>query len=405
MKSVEEIRNDFPILGREVYGKPLVYFDNGATTQKPRAVIDALNEVYLSYNGNIHRGIHFLSDQTSEAYENARANVAEFINAAKKEEVIFTSGTTGSINTIAFSFGERFLNQGDEIIISELEHHANIVPWQMVCERKRAKLKVIPINEAGEIILEDYFNILSPKTRLVSVSQVSNALGTITPLAEIIRAAHEINVPVIVDAAQGIQHGMNDVQKLDCDFYAFSAHKIYGPTGSGVLYGKEKWLEELPPYQGGGDMVEKVTFEKTTYNRLPFKFEAGTMNFSGAIGLAAALDYVRSIGRENIAAMEKDLLQYATGRLTSIDGLRIFGTSPAKISTISFLLDGIHQYDTGAILDKLGIAVRTGTHCAQPVMTKFGIDGTVRASMCFYNTRNEVDALAEGLERVKKMFK
>jgi cysteine desulfurase / selenocysteine lyase len=404
VKSIEEIRADFPILSKKVYGRPLVYFDNGATTQKPVSVIDALSAVYLDYNGNIHRGIHYLSDQTSESYERARENVAGFINASKKEEVIFTSGTTASINAVAFSFGERYITPGDEIIISELEHHANIVPWQMLCERKQAKLKVIPINDDGELIIEEYYRLISGKTKLVAVSQVSNALGTVVPLGEIIRAAHSANVPVLVDAAQGIQHGVNDMQKLDCDFYAFSGHKIYGPTGIGVLYGKEKWLSELPPWQGGGDMVDKVTFEKTTYNQLPFKFEAGTMNFTGAIGLSAALDYVNSTGRENISAMEKELLLYATRRLSAIKGLKIFGNSAEKISTISFLLDGIHQYDTGMILDKLGIAVRTGTHCAQPLMKRYGIDGTVRASMCFYNKKEEVDVLAEGLERVKQMF-
>lgn len=404
MKSIEEIRADFPILVRKVYGKPLVYFDNGATTQKPRQVIDALSSVYTEYNGNIHRGVHYLSDQTSEAYEKARENVAEFINAGKKEEVIFTSGTTGSINAIAFSFGEKFIKPGDEVIISQLEHHANIVPWQMMCERRGAKLQVIPMDDNGDIILEDYYNLLSKKTRIVAITQVSNALGTVLPLNEIITAAHREDIPVFVDGAQGIQHGVTDMQKLDCDFYTFSGHKIYGPTGIGVLYGKEKWLEALPPYQGGGDMVDRVTFEKTTYNVLPFKFEAGTMNFTGAIGLAAALDYVRSTGREYIASLEHELLKYATEKLSAIKSLRIYGSSKNKIPTISFLLDGVHQYDTGMILDKLGIAVRTGTHCAQPVMSRYGIDGTVRASICFYNTVEEIDLLASGLEQVKSMF-
>jgi cysteine desulfurase/selenocysteine lyase len=404
MKSIDEIRADFPILSRKVYNKPLVYFDNGATTQKPQVVIDALNKVYESYNANIHRGIHLLSDLTTEAYEGARENVRSFINAEKKEEIIFTSGSTGSINTLAFSFGERFINKGDEIIVSELEHHANIVPWQMMCERKEANLRVIPVNDNGEIILEEFYKLLSPKTRLVAVAHASNALGTVLPLTEIIAAAHDINVPVMIDGAQGVQHGFLDVQNLDCDFYVFSGRKIYGPTGIGVLYGKEKWLNEMPPCQGGGDMVDKVTFEKTTYNVLPFKFEAGTMNFTGAVGLATALDYVRSIGREEIAAMEQKLLTYATDQLTSIPGLRIYGRSDHKISSISFLLDGIHQYDTGMILDKMGIAVRTGTHCAQPIMKRFGIEGTVRASMCFYNTMPEIDALVEGLGKVIKMF-
>lgn len=404
VKSIQEIRNDFPILSRKVYDKPLIYFDNGATTQKPQIVIDTLSAVYTTYNGNIHRGVHFLSDLTSEAYENAREKVSAFINSEKKEEIIFTSGTTASINNIAFSFGERYVKPGDEIIISHLEHHANLVPWQMMCQRKGGTLRVIPIDDNGDIILEEYQKLLSKKTKLVAITQASNALGTVIPLGEVIRAAHTMDIPVFVDGAQGIQHGVTDVKKLDCDFYAFSGHKIYGPTGIGILYGKKKWLSELPPWQGGGDMVDRVTFEKTTYNVLPFRFEAGTMNFTGAIGLSAALDYVCSIGRENIAAMEQELLEYATGRLSSIKDLRIFGTATKKISTISFLLDGIHQYDTGMILDKLGIAVRTGTHCAQPVMARYGIEGTVRASMCFYNTKDEVDALAAGLEKVKTMF-
>jgi cysteine desulfurase/selenocysteine lyase len=404
VKDISKIRADFPILNRKVYNKPLVYFDNGATTQKPQSVIDALTSVYTSYNANIHRGVHFLSDTSSEAYENAREKVSSFINAGKKEEVIFTSGTTGSINGVAFSFGERFIKPGDEVIISHLEHHANIVPWQMMCERKGAVLRVIPISDDGDIILDDYYKLLSSKTRIVSVTQASNALGTILPVKEIIDAAHAINIPVIIDGAQGIQHGIVDMNTIDCDFYVFSGHKIYGPTGIGVLYGKEKWLSELPPFQGGGDMVDKVTFEKTTYNELPFKFEAGTMNYPGAIGLSAALDYVLDIGRENIAAREKELLSYATERLSGINGLRIYGTSDRKISTISFLLKDIHQYDTGMILDKMGIAVRTGTHCAQPLMDRYGIDGTVRASICFYNTTEEIDTLADGIEKVKSMF-
>ena len=404
MKEIDEIRADFPILSRKVYGKPLVYFDNGATTQKPNCVLDAVDEVYKSYNGNIHRGVHFLSDMSSEAYENAREKVRSFINAGKREEVVFTSGTTGSINGIAFSFGERYIKAGDEIILSRLEHHANIVPWQMMCERRGAVLLVIPINDNGEVMLDEYYKLLSSRTRLVSVTQASNALGTVLPLKEIITAAHSINVPVLIDGAQGIQHGIVDLKEMDCDFYVFSGHKIYGPAGIGVLYGKEKWLSEMPPFQGGGDMVDKVTFEKTTYNELPFKFEAGTMNYPAAIGLASALDYVSSIGRENIATREKELLIYATGRLSTIKGLIIYGNSEKKISTISFHIKDIHQYDTGMILDKMGIAVRTGTHCAQPVMDRFGIDGTVRASLCFYNTKEEIDTLADGIEKVKSMF-
>ena len=404
MKDISEIRADFPLLGRRVYDKPLVYLDNGATTQKPLCVLDAVREVYTTYNGNIHRGVHAMSDLTSEAYENSREKVRAFVNASKKEEIIFTSGSTGSINAIAFSFGEKFINPGDEIIVSYLEHHANIVPWQMLCERKGAVLRVIPINDDGEIIIEEYFKLLSKKTKLVSVAQASNALGTILPVTEIINAAHSLDIPVLIDGAQGIQHGNTDLAAIDCDFYAFSGHKIYGPTGIGILYGKEKWLSELPPYQGGGDMVDKVTFEKTTYNQLPFKFEAGTMNYAGAIGLAKALDYVISIGRQDIENREKELLNYATERLSAIKGLKIYGKSARKISTLSFLLKGIHQYDTGTILDKLGIAVRTGTHCAQPVMEHYGIEGTVRASLCFYNTKEEIDILARGIEKVNNMF-
>jgi cysteine desulfurase/selenocysteine lyase len=404
VKPIEEIRADFPILNRKVYDKPLVYFDNGATTQKPKAVIEALTDVYTSYNANIHRGVHLLSDMSSEAYEAAREKVRSFINAGKTEEVVFTAGTTASINGIAFSFGERYIKSGDEIIISHLEHHANIVPWQMMCERKGALLKVIPIDDNGDIIFEEYLRLLSLKTRLVSVTQVSNSLGTVLPVKEIIAAAHSRNIPVLIDGAQGVQHGVADVREMDCDFYVFSGHKVYGPAGIGCLYGKEKWLSELPPYQGGGDMVDQVTFEKTTYNELPFKFEAGTTNYPGAIGLAAALDYVTAIGRIDIETREQELLSYATERLTAIKGLRIFGRSANKIPTISFLLDGIHQYDTGMILDKMGIAVRTGTHCAQPVMDRYGISGTVRASLCFYNTKQEIDSLATGIEKVIIMF-
>jgi cysteine desulfurase/selenocysteine lyase len=404
VKDISEIRADFPLLQRRVYDRPLIYFDNGATTQKPLCVLDAVREVYTNYNGNVHRGVHAMSDLTSEAYENAREKVRLFINAGKREEIVFTSGTTGSINCIAFSFGERYIKPDDEIILSNLEHHANIVPWQMMCERKGAMLKVIPVNDNGEILFDEYLKLFSKRTRIVAVTQASNALGTILPVKKIIEAAHAHNIPVLIDGAQGVQHGIVDVQSLDCDFYVFSGHKIYGPTGIGVLYGKEKWFSELPPYQGGGDMVEKVTFEKTTYNELPFKFEAGTMNYAGAIGLGAALDYVTNLGREEIALREKMLLDHATKRLSAINELRIFGNSVNKISTISFLLRDIHQYDTGMILDKLGIAVRTGTHCAQPVMTRFGIEGTVRVSMCFYNTTEEIDVLGTGIEKVISMF-
>lgn len=404
MKDISEIRADFPLLGRKVYNRRLVYFDNGATTQKPRCVIDAVNEVFTGYNSNIHRGVHALSDMASEAYENARGKVKDFINATDTNEVIFTSGATASINCVAFSFGERYINRGDEIIVSNLEHHANIVPWQMVCERKGAVLKVIPVNDNGELIVEKYLELLSKRTRLVAVTQVSNALGTVVPVKEIITPAHAMNIPVLVDGAQGIQHGTVDVNDMNCDFYVFSGHKIYGPTGIGVLYGKEKWLAELPPWQGGGDMVKNVTFEKTTYNDLPFKFEAGTTNYPGAIGLGAALDYVTGTGRDDISAREKELLTYATERLSAFKSLRIYGNAGHKISTISFLLDNIHQYDAGMILDKLGIAVRTGTHCAQPLMDRYGITGTIRASMCFYNTFEEIDLLAEGIGKVIAMF-
>jgi cysteine desulfurase/selenocysteine lyase len=405
VRDISDIRKDFPILGTRIYDKPLVYFDNGATTQKPNLVIDAVNSAIKTYNSNIHRGVHALSDKSSEEYEKAREKVRSFINASGKKEIIFTSGTTGSINAVAFSFGERYIKSGDEIIISNLEHHANIVPWQMMCERKNASLKVIPVNHNGEVEIDAYLKLLSPRTKLVAITQVSNALGVRVPVNKIIENAHALNIPVLVDGAQGIQHGIVDVKKMDCDFYAFSGHKIYGPTGIGILYGKEKYLAELPPYQGGGDMVANVTFEKTTYNELPFKFEAGTTNFIGAIGLGAALDYVLSTGRENIEMREAELLTYANERLSSIGGLKIYGESASKISTLSFLLKDIHQYDTGMILDKLGIAVRTGTHCAQPLMDRFGIAGTVRASICFYNTKEEIDKLATGLEKIISMFR
>jgi cysteine desulfurase/selenocysteine lyase len=401
---INKIRADFPILSTKVYGKPLVYFDNGATTQKPRQVLEAMDEVYSGYNANIHRGVHALSDRASEAYENARGTVSQFVNASDNREIIFTSGTTASINSVAFSFGERYVKEGDEIILSALEHHANIVPWQMMCQRKGAKIRVIPADTSGKLIIDEYLKLLNPKTKLVAVTQVSNALGTMVPVEEIISAAHAASVPVLVDGAQGIQHGSVDVRKMDCDFYVFSGHKIYGPAGIGVLYGKEKYLEELPPWQGGGDMVEKVTFEKTTYNTLPFKFEAGTTNYPAAVGLAAALNYVTGIGRESIRETEDALLKYATGKLEEIESVKIFGTAFPKVSTISFLPGSIHQYDAGMILDKMGIAVRTGTHCAQPVMDHFGIEGTIRASLCFYNTKEEIDQLAKGIMKVIEMF-
>ena len=404
MRDINSIRADFPILSEKVYGKDLVYLDNGATTQKPAVVIDSMSDLLSRYNANIHRGVHHLSDLASEAYEKARETVRAFINASSTDEVIFNSGTTAAINNIAFSFGERFVREGDEIIVSALEHHANIVPWQMLCERKGAALKVIPMDDTGALILEEYHKLLSPATRIVAVTQVSNALGVVTPIRDIIKAAHKQGIPVLVDGAQGIQHGIVDVQEMDCDFYVFSGHKIYGPTGIGVLYGKRKYLDQIPPWQGGGDMVKNVTFEKTTYNELPFKFEAGTTNYPGAVGLAAALDYVTNTGRHEIAVAEAELLRYATESLSAIEGVKIYGTAANKISVISFLIDGIHQYDAGMILDKMGIAVRTGTHCAQPVMDRFGIDGTIRASFCFYNTRDEVDALVAGVRKVIEMF-
>ncbi len=404
MLDIEKIRSQFPILAMEVYGKPLVYFDNGATTHKPVQVINAVSDAYTNFNSNIHRGVHYLSDISSEKYEGAREAIRQFVNAGKREEIIFTAGTTASINMVAFSFGEKYIGEGDEIIISTIEHHANIVPWQVLCERKKAKLLVIPVFDDGSLDIEAYGKLISDRTRIVAVSHVSNALGTINPVKEIIGIAHSNDIPVLVDGAQGIQHGDVDVNEMNCDFYVFSGHKVYGPTGTGVLYGKEKWLEEMPPYQTGGDMVDKVTFEKTTYSKLPFKFEAGTTNFVGAVGMAAAFNYITGLGIDNIIQREKELLDYSTRRLEEIEGLKIYGTAKDKIPVISFVLEDIHQYDVGMILDKLGIAVRTGSHCAQPIMDRFGIDGTIRASLCFYNTTGEVDALIEGLLKVREMM-
>ena len=401
---IDNIRNDFPVLRERVNNYPLVYLDNAATTQKPNVVIDKIHHLYSHQNSSIHRGVHWLSEQITEQYEEARRVVKEFINAGSEREIIFTSGTTGSINAIAYSFGEKYITRNDEILLTAMEHHANIVPWQMLCERKGASLKVLPINDQGELIMESLEDLLTSKTRLIALTQVSNSLGTINPVEEVIEMAHKRDIPVLIDGAQSIQHGVVDVGKMDCDFFAFSGHKIYGPNGIGVLYGKEKWLEELPPYQSGGDMVDNVTFEKTTFNQLPFKFEAGTTNYIGAIGMSTALNYIDQIGRENIAAYETGLSGYAASRLNEIGGVRIYGTAKNKISILSFLIEGIHQYDAGMILDKMGIAVRTGTHCAQPVMDRFGIDGTVRASLAFYNTRSEIDRLVEGIEKVKQMF-
>ena len=403
-RSIEEIRAEFPILSQRPYGKPLVYLDNGATTQKPVQVLDVMNEIYRTSNANVHRGVHFLSEIISERYEAARETVRAFINAPAMEEVIFTAGTTASINTVAFSFGERYVHEGDEILISEMEHHANIVPWQMLCERKKALLKVIPFSDEGILDMARYDSLLTDRTRIVAVTQASNVLGTVNPIKEIVAKAHMRGIPVLVDGAQSIQHGIVDVRDLDCDFFVFSGHKIYGPTGIGVLYGKEKWLAELPPYQGGGDMVAIVTFAKTTYNELPFKFEAGTTNYTGAIGLATALDYVSTLGRVAIAEREQLLLAEAVKALSAIPGVKLFGTAPHKVSVVSFLPADIHQYDAGMILDKMGIAVRTGTHCAQPVMEHYGISGTIRASIAFYNTEDELLVLAAGIRKVIEMF-
>jgi cysteine desulfurase / selenocysteine lyase len=399
-----KIRADFPVLSQTVYGKPLVYLDNGATTQKPLQVINLLNKLHAEQNSSIHRGVHYLSEQMTEHYEEARKRIQHFINAEFSQEIIFTSGTTGSINTVAFSFGERFVNAGDEIIVSGIEHHSNLVPWQLLCQRKNAVLRIIPFNDKGELILEDYKKLLSSKTRLVAVNQVSNSLGTINPIKEIIELAHNAGAYVLVDGAQGIQHCKTDVRDLDCDFYAFSGHKIYGPTGIGVLYGKEKLLNELPPYQGGGDMVDCVSYEKTTFNSLPFKFEAGTSNYIGAIGLGEAIEYVKNTGLENIASAEKELLNYATLKLSEIPGIKFYGTAAEKASIVSFLLDNIHPYDVGMILDKMGIAVRTGTHCTMPVMDHYGIEGTIRASLCFYNTKEEIDALVKSVQLAHQML-
>ncbi len=401
---IQKIRKDFPILNQQVYKKPLVYFDNGATTQKPQVVIDEEVKIYAHENSNIHRGVHYLSEQLTQRYEDARKEVQKFINAPNDHEVIFTSGTTESINTIAFSFGERYVNEGDEIIISTLEHHANIVPWQMLCERKKASLKVIPINEKGELLLDEYEKLISEKTKIVAVNHVSNALGTVNDVKKIIEMAHQKDVPVLIDGAQSIQHGKVDVQDLDCDFYVFSGHKAYGPNGIGVLYGKEKWLNEMPPFMTGGEMIKKVTFEKTTFNELPFKFEAGTPNYVAAIGLAKAIEYIQNLGIENIAAYEKELLEYATQKLEAIEGLNIIGTAKEKVSVISFNLENIHHYDAGMVIDKMGIAVRTGHHCAEPLMHRFNIEGTIRASFSFYNTKEEIDKLYDSLLTVKQMF-
>lgn len=402
---INKIRADFPLLKREVNGKPLVYLDNGATTQKPQVVIDALVNYYTDMNANVHRGVHYLSQISTDAFEVTRQKVKSFINAEHDYEVIITKGTTESINLVAQCYGEAFIAKEDEIIISAMEHHSNIVPWQMLCEAKGAVLKVIPMNDEGVLDMVAYQALLSPKTKIVSVTYVSNALGTINPVEEIIRLAHLNNTPVLVDAAQAVQHIALDVQQLDADFLVFSGHKMYAPTGVGVLYGKEKWLNAMPPYQGGGDMIKDVTFEKTTYNELPFKFEAGTPNIEAGICLANAIDYINEIGIDAIKEYEDDLLAYATHEITQIEGVKLVGTAAAKSSVLSFVVEGIHPYDIGVILDKLGIAVRTGHHCAQPVMEQFGIPGTVRASLAMYNTKEDVDAFIKGLQRAVNMLK
>lgn len=399
-----EIRQDFPILRREVYGKPLIYFDNAATTQKPRCVVEKIEEMYFSLNSNVHRGVHFLSQEATQAHENARKTVQKFIGAASESEIVFTRGTTESINLVASSFCRAFCKEGDEILITAMEHHSNIVPWQLQTDIRGVKLQVAPINTRGELLLDEFEKRISSRTKLISVTHISNVLGTINPIDEIIRIAHEHDIPVLIDAAQSVQHIGVNVQQLDCDFLVFSSHKIYGPTGVGVLYGKEKWLNAMPPYQGGGEMIANVSFEKTTYNEIPFKFEAGTPDFVGTAALASALDYVAGVGIDNIAAYEQELLDYATARLSSIDGMRILGEAENKSSVLSFLVKDIHPYDVGTLLDKMGIAVRTGHHCAEPLMNFFGVPGTVRASFAFYNTREEIDLLVNAIERIVKMF-
>lgn len=402
--NIRTLRSDFPILDRTVYGKPLVYLDNAATTQKPRLVIDSIVDEYYSVNANVHRGVHFLSQQATELHEASRERVRQFINARSTKEVVFTRGTTESINLIASAFGDECMQAGDEVILSVMEHHSNIVPWQLLAARKGIAIKVIPMNDKGELLLDEYEKLFSDRTKMVSVTQVSNVLGTVNPVKEMIATAHAHGVPVLIDGAQSIPHIKVDVQDLDADFFVFSGHKIYGPTGVGVLYGKEEWLDRLPPYQGGGEMIQHVSFEKTTFNELPFKFEAGTPDYIGTTGLAKALDYVTGIGIENIAAHEHELTVYATARLKEIPGMRIFGEAEHKSSVISFLVGDIHHFDLGTLLDRLGIAVRTGHHCAQPLMQRLGIEGTVRASFAMYNTKEEVDALADGIDRVRKMF-
>jgi cysteine desulfurase/selenocysteine lyase len=402
--NIENIRKDFPILTQKVYGKPLVYLDNAATTQKPLSVIRKIDEVYSTINANIHRGVHYLSQMATESHEEARKTVQQYIHAASSKEIIFTSGATESINLVASSFCRSQCKPGDEIILTTMEHHANIIPWQIQRDITGIELKVVPITETGEIRLEDIEELISSKTKLISLAHVSNVLGTINPIAEVIRLGHNYNIPVLIDAAQSVPHIPLDVQALDCDFLVFSSHKMYGPTGVGILYGKENRLDKLPPYQGGGEMIAHVTFAKTTFNELPFKFEAGTPDYVGSTALGEAIRYIENLGLDNIRHYEEHLLHYATKKLLQIDGMQIIGASKHKSSVISFLVGGIHPYDMGMLLDRLGIAVRTGHHCAQPLMDALGIEGTLRASFAFYNTEEEVDILIEGIKRVAKMF-
>lgn len=404
MYDVNRVREDFPILAREIYGRPLVYLDNGATTQKPRQVVEAMVDEYYNVNANVHRGVHFLSQQATDLHEASRETVRRFINAQSTSEILFTRGTTESINLLAFSFGEAMVKEGDEVVVSAMEHHSNIVPWQMMCERKGAQLRVIPMTDEGELQLEALDGLLNEKTRIVCCTQVSNVLGTVNPVKEVVRLAHEKGIPVLIDGAQSVPHMKVDVQELDCDFFAFSGHKVYGPTGVGVLYGKEVWLEKLPPYQGGGEMIKNVSFEKTTYNELPYKFEAGTPDYVATHALATALDYVSGLGMENVEAHEQELTRYALERMQQIEGMHIFGGARNRDAVISFQVGDIHHLDVGTLLDRLGIAVRTGHHCAEPLMRRLGIEGTVRASFGLYNTKAEVDALVEGIERIRRMF-
>lgn len=404
MFDVTKIREDFPILSRKVYDRPLVYLDNGATTQKPLCVLDAMREEYLNVNANVHRGVHYLSQQATDLHEQAREKVRKFINAGSVNEIIFTRGTTESLNLVVSSFCDGFMSEGDEVIVSVMEHHSNIVPWQLQAARKGISLRVIPMNDKGELLLDEYEKLFTERTKIVSVTHVSNVLGTVNPVKEIVRIAHEHGIPVMVDGAQSTPHFAVDVQDIDCDFFAFSGHKMYGPTGVGVLYGKEDWLDRMPPYQGGGEMIESVSFEKTVFEHLPFKFEAGTPDYVATHGLATAIDYISSIGIDNISRHEQELTKYCMERMQEIDGIRLFGTANDKDAVVSFLVGDIHHLDMGTLLDRLGIAVRTGHHCAQPLMIRLGIQGTVRASFAMYNTKEEIDVLVEGIKRVSKMF-